>query len=68
MNHQIENDVDIDSTRLKGRQTVTFDKERHLQFGARRLQSRIETLDMADLKPKILFLGDANELLSLLDR
>src|SRR5215831_5932054 len=67
MNHQIEDNIDVQAPRRKYGKAVDFEKLRFCRGLPRRSDDGIESLDMADLQYAFVSSGSYDEAFCLLD-
>ena len=67
MNHEIEDDVDVECSRSKNTKPVHLKKKRLMENGANGANRRIESFEVADLNDALMALCQRDQLVCLLE-
>ena len=67
MDHEIENDVNVECSRSKNTKPVHLEKKWLMKNGANRSNRRIESFEMADLNDAVMALRQSDQVVGLLE-
>jgi len=67
VNHEIEDDIDIERSRSEHAEAVDFEKHRMREDGKRGADGGIEALEMSDLRDAFVFRGEVDEFVSFVE-